>query len=155
MELDTKAWKILDLIQQDGRIALKALAHEVGLSQPAVSERLKKLEDAGIVRGYQATLDAERAGYGIMAVIGMTTAQPDKARLIALLQTLPEVIECLHVTGQDSFLLRVLARDIRHLEAFVGRINPFGETRTSIVMSTPIPRRAVRRPISEEEPTAD
>jgi Lrp/AsnC family leucine-responsive transcriptional regulator len=146
MEVDDKSWKILELIQQDGRIALKALAREIGLSLPATSERLKKLEDAGIVRGYRAEIDTERAGYGISAIIGITTPQPDKARLIALLHTLPEVIECLHVTGQDSFLLRVLARDIRHLERFVGSINHYGETRTSIIMSAPIPLRPVRAP---------
>lgn len=155
MELDAKAWKILELIQQDGRTPLKALAHAAELSLPATSERLRKLEDAGIVRGYRADIDAERVGYGITAVIGMTTLQPDKPRLIALLQSLPEVIECLHVTGQDSFLLRVLARDIRHLEAFVGRINHFGETRTSIVMSTPIALRAIRQPATGNDPTED
>ncbi|MBL8509768.1 MAG: Lrp/AsnC ligand binding domain-containing protein, partial [Chitinimonas sp.] len=74
------------------------------------------------------------------------TAQPDKARLIAQLQSMPEVLECLHVTGQDSFVLRVVTRNIRHLEQFVGSINHFGETRTSIVMSAPIALRPLAPP---------
>lgn len=143
MQIDAKSWKILETIQRDGRISLKALAAAAGLSLPATSERLKRLEESGVIRGYQAELAPEALGYGIEAVIGMTTPQPDKSRLIALLGGLPEVLECAHVTGQDSFLLRVIARDIRHLESLIGRINLYGETRTSIVMSHPIPRRPI------------
>jgi len=146
MELDSKAWKILAAIQRDGRIALKGLADEAGLSLPATSERLKRLEEAGVITGYRADVAPEAVGYGMTAVIGITTPQPDKARLIALLQGMPEVTECLHVTGQDSFLLRVVTRDIRHLERLVGSINHYGETRTSIVMSTPIPLRSLAQP---------
>lgn len=143
MELDAKAWKILAAVQRDARIPLKALAEEAGLSLPATSERLKKLEEAGIVAAYRAQLDPEAVGYGVSAIIGITTPQPDKARLIKLLDSLPEVLECLHVTGQDSFLIRVITKDIRHLERFVGNINHYGETRSSIVMSTPIPLRPI------------
>lgn len=143
MEIDAKAQKILVAVQRDGRISLKALAEECGLSLPATSERLKRLEEAGVVTGYRAEVDAQAAGYGVMAIIGMTTAQIYKAKLVAALQAMPEVLECLHVTGQDSYLLRVLTTDIAHLERFVAGINHFGETRTSIVMSAPIPLRPV------------
>ena len=152
MELDDKAWKILSAVQKDARASLKSVADEAGLSLPATSERLKRLEEAGIISAYRALLNTEAVGYGVMAMIGMTTPQQDKARLIALLREMPEVLECLHVTGQDSFLLRVITRDIRHLEAFVGRINHYGETRTAIVMSAPIPLRPVSRPDSATEP---
>ncbi|EXI74936.1 MAG TPA: Lrp/AsnC family transcriptional regulator [Candidatus Accumulibacter phosphatis] len=146
MELDAKAWKILAAVQRDGRTSLKALAAEAGLSLPAVSERLKRLEEAGVVTGYRAEVDVAALGYGVLAMIAMTTPQTDKARLLALLRSLPEVTECLHVTGQDSYLLRVVARDIAHLEQLVGTINHYGETRTSIVMSAPIPLRPVSPP---------
>lgn len=146
MELDARAWKILAAVQRDGRISLKALAAEAGLSLPAVSERLKRLEEAGVVTGYHAEVNVAALGYGVLAMIAMTTPQADKARLLALLRTLPEVTECLHVTGQDSYLLRIVARDIAHLEQLVGTINHYGETRTSIVMSVPIPLRPVAPP---------
>lgn len=146
MEVDEKSWKILTAIQREGRISLKALSAEVGLSLPATSERLKRLEEAGIVTGYRAEVSPESVGYHVSAIIGMTTPQPDKARLLALLKEIPEVRECLHVTGQDSYLLRVVSRDIRHLEALCGRINHFGETRTAIVMSEPIPLRPLSPP---------
>lgn len=83
-----------------------------------------------------------------MAIIGMTTLQPDKARLIRTLSEMPEVIECLHVTGQDSYLIRIVTRDLQHLETFVGSINRFGETRTSIVLSHPIQQRPLSQPES-------
>ena len=105
MELDAKSWKILQIVQRDGRISLTDLAPRVALSLPATSERLKRLEESGVIEAYCATISAEKAGYGVMALIGMTTPQPNKARLISQLQQMPEVLECLHVTGQDSFIL--------------------------------------------------
>lgn len=146
MKVDQLSWKILDTVQRDGRISLKALASEVGLSLPAVSERLKRLEEAGIIEGYKACLNQQALGFGIMAVLGMTTPQPDKKQLISALEKMPEVLECLHVTGQDSYLIRVVAKDIADLERFIGEINHFGETTTSIVMSQPVPMRAISQP---------
>lgn len=146
MMIDPISWKILDAIQQDGRMSLKTLAHTIGLSLPATSERLKRLEEAGIISGYSALVYPESVGYNVTAVIGMTTPKPDKKRLLDQLEKMPEVLECLHVTGQDSYLLRVATRDLQHLEEFVGSVNDFGETRTSIVLSEPIRRRAVAAP---------
>lgn len=148
MELDAKAWKILAALQADARLPLKRLAEAAGLSLAATSERVKRLEESGVIAAYRVELDAEKLGYGVLAVIGITVPQADKARLIDLLKGMPEVLECLHVTGQDSFLLRVATRDIRHLERFVGGINHYGETRTAIVMSAPIPLRALAPPTS-------
>ena len=149
MDIDRISWRILDAVQRDGRISVKALAGEIGLSLPATSERLKRLEEAGIISGYRAVVLAESVGHGVTAVIGLTTPKPDKARLIAALKEMPEVIECLHVTGQDSYLLRVVTKDLHHLEAFVGSINGFGETRTSVVMSQPIRLRSISAPADE------
>ena len=146
MNIDAVSWRILNAVQRDGRISLKALAGEAGLSLPATSERLKRLEEAGVIDSYRAVLHPEQVGYGVTAVIGMTTLKPDKTRLVEHLTKMPEVIECLHVTGQDSYLLRVVTRDLKHLENFVGSINHFGETRTAIVLSQPIRLRPVSVP---------
>lgn len=144
MNIDDISWKILHSVQKNGRISIKNLAGEIGLSVPATSERLKRLEEAGVVESYRAIVSPRALGYDVMAVIGITTPKPDKARLVGLLTGMPEVIECLHVTGQDSYLLKVIARDMMHLEAFIESINKYGETRTSIVMSHPIPLRGVQ-----------
>ena len=146
MNIDEVSRKILNAVQRDGRISLKALAGEAGLSLPATSERLKRLEEAGVIDGYRAVVHPERVGYGVTAAIGMTTLKPDKTRLVEQMSKMPEVIECLHVTGQDSYLLRVVTRDLKHLEDFVGAINHFGETRTSIVLSQPIRLRPISVP---------
>ncbi|MXR35762.1 Lrp/AsnC family transcriptional regulator [Craterilacuibacter sinensis] len=147
MEIDGKAWALLQAIQQDARMSLTELAARVGLSVPATSERMKRLEEAGVIRAYRAHVDPVLVGYGVQALIGMTTPQPGKQKLLAKLGEMPEVIECLHVTGEDSYRLRVVAHDIAHLEALVGAINHFGETRTSIIMSTPIPLRPLAPPV--------
>ncbi len=149
MDIDARSWKILEAIQADGRISLTELAEKVALLVPAASERLKRLEEAGVIEGFRAVVAPERVGYGVMALVGITTMQPEKVKLLAQLEQMPEVLECLHVTGQDSFILRVVTRDVRHLERFVGSINHFGETRTSIVMSAPIPLRPLAPPPAE------
>lgn len=146
MEIDSKNWQILDVLQEDARTSLTALSRQVGLSVPSTSERVKRLEEAGVIEGYRAVVPPRKAGYTVTALIGINTLQPDKARLLKLLKSKTEVLECFHVTGQDSYVLKVVARDIEHLEAFVGSINHLGETRTSIVMSVPIAARAVAAP---------
>ena len=146
LTIDDKAWRLLEALQADGRQPLKSLAQAAGLSIAATAERLKKLQDAGVIRGVHAALDAARLGWGVQAIVGITTLQPAKKPLLAKLRTLPEVLECHHVTGADSYLMTVVARDLPDLERFLGAINGWGETRTSIVLSTPIPRRALGRP---------
>jgi Lrp/AsnC family leucine-responsive transcriptional regulator len=146
LKVDDKSWQILATLQQDARASLKTLADAAGLSMPSTAERIKKLEEAGIIRGYHAEVAPEALGYLIKAIIGITTTQPHKRKFTDLLAKSPQVLECLHVTGADSYLVTVIARDMAELEAFLGRINVFGETRTSIVMSAPLARRGLQRP---------
>jgi len=144
-KIDDKDWRLLEALQQNARTPLKSLAEACGLSLAATGERVKRLEESGLVTGYHAAVDASRLGCQVEAAIGITVQQPGKKKFIQLLKGMPEVLECRHVTGADSFLLSAVFADVGHLEDFLARINQFGETRTSIVMSTPIPRRAVRR----------
>lgn len=146
LQLDEKAWQLLLALQQDGRAPLKTLAAAAGLSIPATAERLKRLMDAGVVRSVGAELDAERAGYRVRAIIGITVTQPGKKAFLDKLERAAEVIECHHVAGADSYLLSVVTRDLEDLERFLASINGYGETRTSIVFSTPIPRRGLVPP---------
>ncbi len=150
LQLDDKAWRLLEALQRDGRAPLKALAAAAGLSIAATAERLRRLQEAGVVRGIHADIDPARAGCGVQAVIGITTPQPHKQALLKALRAMPEVLECHHVTGADSYVMTVAARDMAALERFLGDINRWGETRTAIVMSTPIPRRGIAPPRSRE-----
>lgn len=146
MELDGKAWKILECLQQDARLSLTELARSVDMSVPAVSERVKRLEESGVIQGYHARLAPQKTGYTLSAMVGITVAQPYKKKLLDILSAMPEVMECHHVTGADSYLFRLLARDVAHLEALVARVNHLGETRTSIILSTPISQQTLRQP---------
>ncbi len=144
--LDDKAWKLLAALQADGRASLKTLAVAAQLSVAATAERLKRLQDSGIVRAIAVDIDPQKVGYGVRAIVGMTVLQPGKKALLDRLRRAPEVVECHHVAGADSYVLSVVARDLPDLERFVGSINAYGETRTSIVFSTPIERRGLVAP---------
>ena len=146
LSLDAKAWQLLLALQQDGRAPLKTLAAAAGLSVPATVERLKRLMEAGVVRSVSAELDAALAGYSVRAIVGITVLQPGKKAFIDKLRRAAEVIECHHVAGADSYLMTVVTRDLEDLERFLASINSYGETRTSIVFSTPIPRRGLVPP---------
>ena len=145
-DLDDKAWRLIQALQEDGRQPLKSLAAAAGLSVPATAERVKRLEEAGILRGVRAEVSPAALGYGVKAIIGINAPQPGKRKLVDKLIQMPEVLECLHVSGADSYLLTIVAVDMLHLEDLISTINMFGETRTSIVFSTPIVRRGVSRP---------
>lgn len=150
MALDAIDWTVLDALQSEGRTTWSALARATGLSVPAVTERVKRLQECGAITAFGARVEAARVGYGVTALIGITVAQPAKTRFLRFLEGLPEVLECHHVTGADSYVMKLIALDVAHLERLIAQINPYGETRTSIVMSTAIAPRAIRRPPQPE-----
>lgn len=151
-KIDEKSWAMLLALQRDGRAPLKALAAAAGLSIPATVERLKRLQEAGVIRGIGAQIDPTQAGYAVRAIVGITVLQPGKKRLLDVLGQAPEVLECHHVAGADSYLMTVVARDLADLERFLASINGYGETRTSIVFSTPIARRGIVPPGATRAP---
>ena len=146
-ELDDKAWRLLAALQVDGRAPLKALAQAAALSIAATAERLRRLHEAGVLQAVRAELDPARAGYGVRAQVGITVAgQAAKRAFLAAAERAPEVLACQHVAGADSYVMDVVAVDLPDLERFLGAINAHGETRTAIVLSTPIARRALVPP---------
>lgn len=150
MELDDKAWRLMVALQADARAPLKTLAQAAGLSVPATVERLRRLQEAGVVRGFHAHIDPLAVGYGVRAMVGIHAPQPGKNALLDKLAQSPEVLECHHVAGNDSYQMLVVATDLQDLERFLSDINRWGETRTSIIFSTPIERRGVARKIQEK-----
>lgn len=149
MDMDRIDWQLLDALQLDGRATMTSLARQVGLSVPAVTERVRKLEEDGVISGVVARVNPREAGYGVTALIGITVPQPAKARFTKFLEGIPEVLECFHVTGADSYVMKLIATSVEHLEQLIARINIYGETRTSIVMSTTIPARPLRQPAAD------
>lgn len=146
LQLDSKAWALLMALQEDGRAPLKTLALAAGLSVPATVERLKRLKESGVVRSVSAELEPALAGYPVRAIVGITVQQPGKKAFIDKLKRAPEVLECHHVAGADSYIVTVVSQSLEKLERFLASINGYGETRTSIVFSTPVPRRGLVAP---------
>jgi len=140
---DDLDWDILDHLQEDGRMAFSELARRVSLSPPAVTERVRRLEQAGVITGYRAVVAPAAVGLPIEAVVRV---RDNTARIGKALGDIGEVLEAMHVTGEDCWVLRVVATDMVALEALVGRLAAFGGTTTSLVFSAPIRHRAVSRP---------
>jgi Lrp/AsnC family leucine-responsive transcriptional regulator len=133
--------KIIELLQKQGRISNSELSARVGLSLPAIAERIKKLESSGVIRGYTALVDAKKLGKGITAFISVLIDDPAcYARFAEAVLNLSEVEECHHVVGEFDYLLKVKTADTTSLEALISeRIRPIpgvGRTRTTIVLST-------------------
>lgn len=140
IELDAIDLQILSILQEHGRIALVKLGEQVGLSAPSVIERVKKLEDTGIITGYHASLDARRLGKDVTAFIGVSISHPKTIGLFEqTVDLLDDVLECHHVTGQHTVLLKVKTRNTASLEQLIRTIRSIdgvARTETMVVLST-------------------
>ena len=138
--LDAIDLKVLDILQESGRTKRNVLAEKVGLSLPALSERLNKLEEHGIIEGYYTKLDRKVFGYDLMAFITVVTASSKNYEsLIAKANKIPEIVECHSVLGEGSHILKAIVKDSASLEGLLGKIQSWqGVTRTitSLVLST-------------------
>jgi len=150
--LDRTDWRLLAELQRDGRASYAELARAVAMSASAVAERIRRLEEAGVIAGYQATVDPERVGLTVMAFVRVRYPTGNYRPFHAMLDSTPEVIEAHHVTGEDCFILKVLARSMRHLEEVTGRIAGLGPVTTSVVYSSPLPTRAIADPTPPAQP---
>ena len=144
-QLDAIGWRILAELQANARISYAELGRRVGLTTPAVSERVRRLEESGVIAGYRTEVDPAKVGLPITAFIRMSIVGDVSNALVALVRELPEVVECHKGTGGDSFILKVTVRSVAHLEALIDRLIPFGTTSTSIVLSSPVERRTIER----------
>lgn len=129
---------LLRALQRDARTSYAELGRLVGLSAPAVAERVRRFESSGLVRGYHAQVDLKRAGYGIVAFIRLSAAPEQAVQLGRLAESTPEVLEFHHVTGSEGYVVKVAARSIEHLEQVILTLLPYGQTTTSIVLSSPV-----------------
>ena len=141
--LDGTNIELLREIRADARVSNAELGRRVGLSAPAVAERLARLEEAGAITGYRAELDPRALGYTLSVVLRIRPAPRELKKVAELAQRTPEVVECHRITGDDCYLMRMWVRDVDHLEEVIDRFAPYGQTTTSIVQSSPVPARAV------------
>lgn len=150
--LDTIGWHILEELQKDGRISYAALGRRVGLTLPAVAERVRKMEDAGIITGFRAEVDPAKIGLPITAFIRINIIGDVFSSVARSVVSMPEVLECHRGTGADSFTLKVVVESVQHLESLIDKLTPFGTTSTSIVLSTLVKKRDFTRrsPVREK-----
>jgi len=139
--MDSFGRSLLAELQDNARLSTAELARRVGLSPTATAERIKQMEEVGIVRGYTVEMDREALGLEVLAFIRMTCDGQHYFRLVDFVKTLEEVRECHHLTGGDAFLLKVTTTSMAGLEALIEALLPFGNPVTSVVLSTPIERR--------------
>ncbi|MGL4575809.1 MAG: Lrp/AsnC family transcriptional regulator [Burkholderiaceae bacterium] len=138
MELDQKDRLILTELQRDARQSLAALGKRIGLSQPAMSERVRKLEDAGVIEGYTARVNLRAIGLGLQAVVRVRTTHEHIARYVTLFSAMPEVLDAVRVTGEDCFVLRCAFSLPEDLERVVDKLATHGSVTTSMVLSQPV-----------------
>lgn len=132
---------ILQILSSDSRASLKELGQQAGLSSPAVSERLRRLEERGVIRGFTVEVDPSALGYTLQALVRIRPL-PGKLHIVQkLIEETPEFTECDKVTGEDCFVVRLFVRSIDQLDGIIDRIADKAETNTAIVKSQPIRRR--------------
>lgn len=126
--------RILAALQHDARISMAALGRQVGMSQPAVAERVRKLEDCGAITGYRAVVNPEALGYHIRAVVRIGGQTPSFETIARLIQARAEIINAYNVTGEDSWVMEIAVADVRHLDEVVSQFSDIAETSTSIIL---------------------
>jgi Lrp/AsnC family transcriptional regulator, leucine-responsive regulatory protein len=142
-DIDETNRRIVGELQRDARLSMAELGRRVGLSAPAVTERLQRLEADGVIRAYHADVDPRALGLSLTAVIRVRPAPGQLANVAELARDTEEVVECNRVTGDDCYFMRAHVRDVEHLEEVIDRFVVLGQTTTSIVQSSPVPRRGI------------
>ncbi|HEY6489122.1 MAG: Lrp/AsnC family transcriptional regulator [Terracidiphilus sp.] len=143
IELDAISWKLIEGLQQNARQSFAELGRKVGLSTPAVAERIHRLEDAGVITGYHASLNMTKLGVPVRVLVRLTIPGGDLqiSRTVAAIKEMAEISRCHRITGDESFVIEGHVVSIRHLEAFIDRLSALGATSTSTVLSSPVERR--------------
>ena len=135
MYIDSLNWNILNLLQQNARISNAAIGRKVGISSPAVSERIKKMEDAGLILGYKTIVSPFKADYQLKAIITLRAFMGKLKPFLAKVKTYDQVINCYRITGNENIVMEVVLKNQKQLEGFIDELIVYGETKTQIVLS--------------------
>ena len=141
--LDTTDARLLTELQENARLTHAELGRRVNLSPPAVAERLRRLEGDGVVTAYRAEVDPKTLGYTLGVIMRIRPSARQLHKVAELARETPEVVECHRITGEDCFFMKLHLRDVEHLEEVLDRFILYGQTTTSIIQSSPVPRRGV------------
>jgi Lrp/AsnC family leucine-responsive transcriptional regulator len=143
--LDLAGWRMVEALQENARMTYQELGQLVGLSPVAVAERVRRLEEVGIIRGYRAEIDASAVGLPTMAFIRIVIVPEKWARFVIAVREMKEVHECHRVLGEDSFILKIRVTSMRQLEQFIDGLASYGQPTTSLVLSSALVRRSIEQ----------
>lgn len=135
MKIDSISWKILDCLQENARQSNTEIARHVGITSPAVAERIRKMEDAGIIEGYYAKVSHFETGHQLKAIITLRAFMGRLKPFISTVSSFTEVVNCYRITGNENIVMEVVLNNQKHLEQFIDKLITYGETRTHIVLS--------------------
>ncbi|OUR96062.1 ArsR family transcriptional regulator [Flavobacteriales bacterium 33_180_T64] len=145
MYIDALNWKILKCIQLNARQSNAHIGRQVGISSPAVSERIKKMEDAGIIESYNALVSPFETGYQLKALITLRAFMGMLKPFLVKVKTYDEVINCYRITGNENIVMEVVLKNQKHLESFIDQLIVYGETKTQIILSHVVKHNEVKQ----------
>lgn len=145
MVLDRLDWRILETLQCNARVTNTELGKQIGLSQPAVTARIKRLEEHGVIEGYAARVNPGLVGRGIAAIVRIRTTHAEIKRCLSAFASMPEIVEAHRITGEDCFFVRILVEEMSQLEAAVDALAKFGPVTTSVMLAS-YPPKPIRGP---------
>ena len=145
MLMDALNWKILKCLQENARQSNAEIGRVVGISSPAVSERIKKMEDLGVINGYKTIVSSYEVGYQLKAIITIRAFMGKLKPFLTKVKSFDEVLNCYRITGNENFVLEVMLKNQKHLEQFIDQLISYGETKTQIVLSNIIENTAITK----------
>jgi len=144
MNIDSLNWKILKCLQENARQSNAEIGRQVGISSPAVSERIKKMEDLGVIQGYNTLVSPLEIGYQLKAIITMRAFMGKLKPFLDKVKTYDEVVNCYRITGDENFVMEVVLKNQKHLEQFIDQLIIYGETKTQIVLSHVVKQKELK-----------
>ncbi|GAA3782287.1 Lrp/AsnC family transcriptional regulator [Corallibacter vietnamensis] len=144
MSIDSLNWKILKLLQSHARLSNAEIGRRVGISSPAVSERIKKMEDLGVIQDYHTSVSPFEAGYQLKALITLRAFMGKLKPFLEKVKTYDEVVNCYRITGNENIVMEVVLKNQKHLEAFIDQLIVYGETKTQIVLSRVVKNNPIK-----------
>lgn len=144
--VDEITWKLLRELQKDSRLSYNALARRIGMSTPAVAERVRRLEEDGTIIGYHTSVNYSQLGRPLSAFLRLSVSAISFQRVIALCGSLESVTECHHIAGEDCFLIKIAVTSVMELEDVISRFRRFGSAQISIVLSSPVSYKPTSAP---------
>tara|TARA_B100000809_G_scaffold262735_1_gene314386 strand:+ start:16124 stop:16579 length:456 start_codon:yes stop_codon:yes gene_type:complete len=145
MLMDALNWNILKCLQKNARQSNAEIGRVVGISSPAVSERIKKMEDVGVINGYKTIVSPYEVGYQLKAIITIRAFMGKLKPFLIKVKTFDEVLNCYRITGNENIVMEVMLKNQKHLEQFIDQLISYGETKTQIVLSNVIENNAITK----------